>query len=240
MKLVCLIIKNIVNTFTWINENQIIWIYSYNFYYSKIYLTIFNIFKGWCYTDKMLLIKLLDSYIFRNIKSFYDQRSHLAKNEISIPVSSQMHFHTAKKKGKVKTKAQNLQGKKSHTKGNYSVYTKNFENLMHENYLADRKSVRRIKPQNAWDEMNNVFNSMIAPIIPNKISKKPKKNIKEIVSNEPYHKRVKSDQIYNTKLLIRNEEKLRASKNKVNSLNNHIAFKWKQTSKYSKADWKKR
>ena len=151
-----------------------------------------------------------------------------------------MHFHTAKKKGKVKTKAQNLQGKKSHTKGNYSVYTKNFENLMHENYLADRKSVRRIKPQNTWDEMNNVFNSMIAPIIPNKISKKPKKNIKEIVNNEPYHKRVKSDQIYNTKLLIRNEEKLRASKNKVNSLNNHIAFKWKQTSKYSKADWKKR
>lgn len=151
----------------------------------------------------------------KNADSFHNPKTYLVKNEITIPNSNQIHFSTIKKKSKLKPKIQNMIGKKSHTKGNYSVYTKDFNKLMKEQSVVDRMSARRIRPQNTYEEINPVFNSMVVPSSQKKSLRKPKRNNKDNVTADPYHKRVKSDQIYSIKLLLRNEDKLKASKNKV-------------------------
>lgn len=51
----------------------------------------------------------------------------------------------------------------------------------------------------------------------NKSLKKSKKSIKAPMSKSTYHKRVKSDQIYSIKLLLKNEDRAKSSKKKVAS-----------------------
>ena len=56
-------------------------------------------------------------------------------------------------------------GKKSHTKGNYSVYTKDFNKLMKEQSVVDRMSARRIRPQNTYEEINQFLIVWSFPLV---------------------------------------------------------------------------
>lgn len=129
-----------------------------------------------------------------------------------------------KKKKGVKTK---------HTKGNNSVYIKDFEKLMKERSYMDNKSAKRmtvvkqdnfnlmakninnsevkmsiylIKPEDAVD-YNSKMKVYAAPTV-KKGTKKNKKTLNNILDKQMYHKRVKSDQIYNVKLLNKPDDKI--------------------------------
>ena len=73
------------------------------------------------------------------------------------------HFNTIKKKTKIKSKIQ-PSVKKTHTKGNNSVYMKGFDKLMKERYSIERKSVKRMKALRASDEMETIQNAKAALI----------------------------------------------------------------------------
>lgn len=94
---------------------------------------------------------------------------------------------------------------------------------MKEQSVVDRKSARRINPQNTCEEINPVFNSMVIPSTQKKPLRKANRNYKDSVTTDLYHKRVKSDQIYSIKLLLKTEDKLKANKNKVKLINNNFS-----------------
>lgn len=144
----------------------------------------------------------------KSAASFYNHRSFLLKDNQFIV---DPNVNTAKKKYK-KSKPQTLTKKKTHTKGNNSVYMKDFEKLMKERSNVDNKSVKRMKILKTYEQSESSSKPKICSIpVPSKLVKKSKKNLNAISNKQIYHKRVKSDQIYSVKLLIRNEEKAKAA-----------------------------
>lgn len=135
--------------------------------------------------------------------SFTNHRSFLTK-DISL-VSSQMHPSKTKCKSKNK---QGLAKKKTHTKNNNSVYMKDFEKLMLEKYTAENQSAKRMKVIKAGipPEMDIQPTAYIIPPQSKKSTKGKKKSI-NTGEKHAYHKRVKSDQVYSVKLLLRGEDK---------------------------------
>jgi len=140
-----------------------------------------------------------------NAVSFYNHRSFLLKDNQFIQDPT---INTAKKKVK-KPKVQGTAAKKkTHTKGNNSVYMKDFEKLMKERSYADNKSLKRMKGMKA-NETTDVAQKPKPSVISQNLKtvKKSKKNVNAISNKQLYHKRVKSDQIYSVKLLLRGKEK---------------------------------
>lgn len=140
----------------------------------------------------------------KNAISFYNnQRSFLLKDNQLIQDSN---LNTVKKKSK-KAKVQIIGSKKkTHTKGNNSVYMKDFEKLMKERARVDNKSLKRMK---VYDnpKLQSKPKICAAPANHVKNLKKSKKNIAESTNKQMYHKRVKSNQIYSVKLLIKADDK---------------------------------
>lgn len=134
----------------------------------------------------------------KNTSSFYNHRSFLLKDNqfIQDPV-----LNTCKKKPK-KSKIQKVKPRKTHTKGNNSVYMKDFEKLMKERTRAENKSLKRMKIYENTDTITRPQNVYAMPINNPKTVKKSKKSIADISNKQVYHKRVKSNQIYSVKLLL--------------------------------------
>lgn len=82
------------------------------------------------------------------------------------------------------------------------MYTKDFEKLMKERNNADNKSLKRVKVIKTGETMDIESKVKIyAAPITKKVFKKSKKSLN--MDKHLYHKRVKSDQIYSVKLLMR-------------------------------------
>ena len=81
----------------------------------------------------------------KNTASFHNHRSFLLKDNNIVQDAKISSKHSIKKKCKNKTKVQPGSKRKTHTKGNNSVYTKDFEKLMKERNNVDNKSLRRMK-----------------------------------------------------------------------------------------------
>ena len=144
-----------------------------------------------------------------------NHRSFLVKEASLIP-NPIIATKTAVKKTKTKAKTATGIKKKTHTKGNNSLYMKDFEKLMKERVQVDNKSLKRVKVLKTTEGADIASKAKIyaAPQI-NKPIKKSKKNLNAVVDKQMYHKRVKSDQIYSVKLLMRGEDKLKSSKHKL-------------------------
>ena len=145
----------------------------------------------------------------RNHKSFLARDHNLMP---SITNTSTNKKYTKKSKVSMPTK------KKTHTKGNNSVYMKDFEKLMKERSYMDNKSLKRMSVKKAGEtvEYDSKVKIYAAPSV-KKGLKKSKKTLGNI-EKQMYHKRVKSDQIYSVKLLMRGENKV--NKNLKNKLLN--------------------
>lgn len=149
----------------------------------------------------------------KNTSSFYNHRSFLLKDHTYIPNPKISAKSAIKKKSKNKTKVQNSSKRKSHTKGNNSVYMKDFEKLMKERSQLDNKSLKRIQALRSSDDTDFGAKAKIyAPPQCKKSVKKIKKNPNITSNKQLYHKRVKSDQIYSVKLLLRGDDKLKNNK----------------------------
>lgn len=147
----------------------------------------------------------------KSAASFYNHRSFLLKDNQFI---QDPNANISRKKLK-KSKPQTAIKKKTHTKGNKSVYMKDFEKLMKERSNVDNKSIKRMKGLKSSDHPEVSSKPQIYSVpIASKQMKRSKKNINSISNKQIYHKRVKSDQIYSVKLLIRNEEKAKAAAQK--------------------------
>ena len=96
---------------------------------------------------------------------------------------------------------------------------KDFDKLMKERNHIDNKSQKRmtvVKP-GATVDYDSKVKIYAAPSL-KKGFKKTNKVLAQILEKQMYHKRVKSDQIYSVKLLMRGEDKI--NKNKAKLINN--------------------
>ena len=92
---------------------------------------------------------------------------------------------------------------------------KNFQKLIKERGQTDNKSFNRMKAFKSSDtsEIDSKVKIYAAPQS-KKTLKKSKRALNSVSDKHMYHKRVKSDQIYNVKLLLRGDDKAKNIKNK--------------------------
>ena len=120
---------------------------------------------------------------------------------------------------KSKTKTLGTSKRKTHVKGNNSVYTKDFDKLMKDRTAADNKSAKRMKVIKTNEVSDAELKAKIYMPPQSKKSLKNSKKAPVVNDKHMYHKRVKSDQIYSVKLLLKGDDKLKCSKHKITNTN---------------------
>jgi hypothetical protein len=165
----------------------------------------------------------LNTSSYKNNKSFNYQPNTL------MPGSMISNKTCKKAKSKMKDNV-SLKRKKDELK---SGYMKDFEKLMKERKQIETKSLKRMKvfKSSEFSELHSkVKIYTIAPS--NKVFKKSKKALNSIADKQMYHKRVKSDQIYNVKLLTKHDDKSKLAKNKLVNHQKQISMSRPTTNKH--------